>query len=91
MTAHHSVQTCCWGTPTLFLQWPLWYDAGQHEWSCTRRATPRVLADPAVCEECRHWAPARQPLMPLEPLSQAERCSYQRALVRNRAPDLTLL
>jgi hypothetical protein len=26
MAASHSVQSCRWGTPTLFLSWPLWYE-----------------------------------------------------------------
>lgn len=28
---------------------PFWYDAAQHEWSCTGGLTPRVLTDPAIC------------------------------------------
>jgi hypothetical protein len=64
MTAPHSVQTCRWGTPTLFLGWPLWYDASQHEWSCTRGAGPTVLVDPAICRTCPHWCPVEREVEP---------------------------
>lgn len=56
-----SVRTCRWGTPTLFLPWPIWCDASQHEWSCTRGATPLTLADPGVCRACQPWQPADRP------------------------------
>ena len=53
-----AVQTCKWGTPTLFLPWPLWYDASTHEWSCTRGARPRGVMDPTTCTTCERWSPA---------------------------------
>jgi hypothetical protein len=28
------------GNATLFLPWPLWYDASEHEWNCTRGPSP---------------------------------------------------
>jgi hypothetical protein len=55
-----AVQTCRWAMPTLFLPWPLWYDASAHEWSCTRGAKPRGLMDPVSCTTCRQWAPAER-------------------------------
>ena len=57
MTASHSVQTCRWGTPTLFASWPYWFDASRYEWSCTRGAEPLVLEDTGICARCRDWAP----------------------------------
>ena len=58
MAILHSVQTCRWGAPTLFLGWPLWYEASQYEWSCIRGTTARVLDDPAMCRTCLHWSRA---------------------------------
>ena len=60
----HSVHTCRWGSPTLFLQWPLWYEASQHEWSCIRGQAARVLVDPAICRTCPYWSPAEHQLAP---------------------------
>jgi hypothetical protein len=81
MATTRSVSTCHWGIPTLFLQWPLWIDASQHEWSCTRSTPPRVLTDPAFCRSCASWAPveaqaSQEPVRPQAP------CHYRRALVR---------
>ena len=56
-----AVHTCKWAVPTLFLPWPLWYDASAYEWSCTRGPQPRGLAQPAVCSTCYGWAPAQRP------------------------------
>jgi hypothetical protein len=56
MGSHHSVQTCHWGIPTLFLGWPSWYEASQHEWSCIRGDVAKVLVDPAMCETCPYWS-----------------------------------
>jgi hypothetical protein len=75
------VSTCRWGTPTLFLEWPLWYDASQHEWSCTRGTPPRVLTDPAFCRSCASWAPV-EALAAQDPVRAQAPCHYQRALVR---------
>lgn len=54
--AVQSVQTCKWSIPTLFLPWPLWYDASEADWSCTRTQIPRGLPDPACCSSCARWA-----------------------------------
>jgi hypothetical protein len=64
MTDTHSVQTCRWATPTLFLPWPLWFAASQHEWSCQRGIGVSVLPDPAICRTCSCWSraqPERKP------------------------------
>jgi hypothetical protein len=53
-----SVQTCRWGSPTLFLPWPLWYDATRFEWSCTRGARPRGIDEASHCRVCPNWTPA---------------------------------
>lgn len=74
MVTRRSVQTCHWGTPTLFLPWPLWYDASQHEWSCLRGGRPRVLRDPSVCRTCAYWAAAERPAalpLPVKPRREA--------------------
>lgn len=81
MAITRSVQTCRWGTPTLFLQWPLWYEASQHEWSCTRGAA-RVLADPAICGTCPYWVHADCHVKPAPPERAADHCRYRGALVR---------
>jgi hypothetical protein len=60
MTDSQGVHTCRWGIPTLFLEWPLWCEASQHEWSCTRDSTPTILTDPAVCRSCPYWTPRVQ-------------------------------
>jgi hypothetical protein len=84
MSAMHAVQTCRWGAPTLSLMWPLWYDASQHEWSCTRLGAPRVLVDPAECRQCPGWAAVdRRPEARIRSSSQG--CDYRRALVMNDA------
>ena len=58
MTQVQSVQTCRWATPTLFLPWPLWFDAAEHEWSCTRGTRPHGIPQPESCGKCDGWAPA---------------------------------
>ena len=58
MARVQSVQTCRWATPTLFLPWPLWFDAADYEWSCTRGRRPRGIPQPATCAKCEGWAQA---------------------------------
>ena len=82
MVSPHSVQSCRWATPTLFLRWPLWYDASQHEWSCTRGDAARVLVDPAMCRTCPYWSPAERELGPAPPVRTSDACRYRHALVR---------
>lgn len=53
-----SIQTCHWARPTLFLPWPLWFDAADFEWSCTRGARPRPVPEPSTCETCEGWTKA---------------------------------
>ena len=81
MATLHSVQTCRWGTPTLFLGWPLWYEASQHEWSCVRGDAVRVLVDPVMCRTCPHWSPAERQMEPALPVRACDECLYRRALV----------
>jgi hypothetical protein len=57
-----AVHTCRWATPTLFLPWPLWFDASNNEWSCTRGDTARGLHDPSNCAVCKGWTAASRPL-----------------------------
>jgi hypothetical protein len=87
MAVVHSVQTCRWGTPTLFLPWPLWYEATQHEWSCIRGATARVLIDPTICRTCPYWSPAGRQVEPPPPVHAPDKCRYRRALVRRGDAD----
>lgn len=58
MAEAQSVQTCKWGTPTLFLPWPYWCAASEDLWSCVRGRAPRGVTDPRVCAVCRHWSAA---------------------------------
>jgi hypothetical protein len=51
----HAVQTCKWAIPTMFLPWPLWYDASEQDWSCTLGPAPRGVPDPTCCAACRNW------------------------------------
>ena len=85
MALAHAVQTCRWGTPTLLLRWPLWYEAPQYEWSCTRGPSPAVLADPAVCRICPFWSPAEHHQQPAPPMAPSDACRYRHALVRRDA------
>ena len=55
MPQEHSVTTCRWARPTLFLPWPHWCDAAVDEWSCSVGGTPRVLTDPRECHTCVLW------------------------------------
>jgi hypothetical protein len=58
MAGAQSIQTCRWGSPTLFLPWPYWSLASDNEWSCTRGEAPRGIDDPRLCATCRYWAVA---------------------------------
>jgi hypothetical protein len=58
--AAQAVSTCRWAIPTLFLPWPLWFDASNNEWSCTRGERPRGLQDPSRCRICKGWEAARR-------------------------------
>lgn len=82
--AIRAVETCRWGTPTLFLPWPLWCEASQHEWSCTRGVVPTILADPAICRTCPYWLPAERQVS--HPPQRRSGCRHQHALVL-RDPD----
>ena len=61
MVRAQSVQTCRWAIPTLFLPWPLWFDATAFEWSCTKGVEPRGIPQPLSCTRCEGWAPAGCP------------------------------
>jgi hypothetical protein len=87
MAALSSVQTCRWGIPTIFLGWPLWYDASEHAWSCTRGAGPTVLVDPAICRTCPYWRPVERQAEPAPHVHAHDEGPYQRALVRRGEPD----
>ena len=67
MRITHSVQTCRWGTPTLSLEWPWWYDASENEWTCTRDGRMKILTDDTLCLTCPHWAPAPSEALPARP------------------------
>ena len=65
MAGTHGVQTCRWGTPTIYLPWPFWFDAARHDWSCSRTLAPRPLLDSGVCHTCPNWEPANSAVRPL--------------------------
>jgi hypothetical protein len=54
----HSVTTCQSGVATLSLPYPLWLDAEDRPWSCTRTAEPRPLEFTDVCATCPRWTAA---------------------------------
>ena len=64
MAETHSIQTCRWGSPTLFLPWPYWCDGSDDLWSCTRGAQPQGVPDIRHCQSCAHWRPAPLPVHP---------------------------
>lgn len=82
-----AVQTCWWGKPTLFLPWPLWYAASQHEWSCTRGSIPITLVNPAICRTCPYWAPRTHHPHETHSVRMPGHCQYRRALVRRDEAD----
>ena len=57
MATPQSVHSCHWSQPTLFLPFPLWFEAVHFEWSCLRGAQPRHIPDPHDCASCRGWTP----------------------------------
>ena len=68
MGSRHVVTNCRWATPTLFLTDPLWLEAWDHPWACTRAPRPRPLKTTDECHLCTAWearqdrAPERQPV-----------------------------
>ena len=57
METMHSATTCRWAMPTLFLQPPLWLQATDYPWSCTRDIEPRPLLTTDECQSCPRWQP----------------------------------
>lgn len=55
MEIKHNATNCRWATPTLFLPVPLWLDAWDCPWACTRDTTPRILDTTDVCASCSRW------------------------------------
>ncbi len=53
-------QTCRWATPTMFLNWPFWLDAGSWPWSCALDRRLRLLSNGDYCQGCARWE-RRQP------------------------------
>jgi len=58
MNDEHLPRTCKWGSPTLFLSYPLWLDAWTWEWSCDSHGALRPLTDTSACRQCPRWEPA---------------------------------
>jgi hypothetical protein len=52
-----SAGTCRWGTPTLFLSAPFWFEAERCPWSCRRDPVPRALNATDGCATCLFWQP----------------------------------
>lgn len=50
---------CRWATPTLLLDPPLCYEAGDSPWTCVRGAEPRPLDTTETCADCAQWEPRR--------------------------------
>jgi hypothetical protein len=60
LRARRCASTCRWGTPTLFLDVPLWLDSESCPWACVRDPTPRVLATTEImCDLPRLGASSR--------------------------------
>ena len=55
METPHLPRTCKWCTPTLFAPWPVWLDAWDNEWTCTRDGTPRPFGHSDCCRACPRW------------------------------------
>ena len=53
----HRVETCRWGTMTLWLPYPHWFSAEDCPWSCVWRSRPRLLESTAECQTCATWVP----------------------------------
>ena len=67
MESRHVVTSCRWATLTLFLADPVWLEAWDHPWACTRAPRPRPLKTTDECHLCAAWKP-RQDAAP-EPQS----------------------
>ena len=55
MQEMHGAATCRWARPTLFLSLPLWLDAWDAPWTCTRDGTARPLESTESCATCSGW------------------------------------
>jgi hypothetical protein len=51
-------QSCRWGQPTLFLDYPVWLYAWDSPWTCGHPAHPGPLETAETCASCRHWTPS---------------------------------
>jgi hypothetical protein len=47
LRARRSASTCRWGTPTLFLDEPLWLESEMCPWTCVPGPTPHVVTTPS--------------------------------------------
>jgi len=55
MNTRHSVTTCRWASPTLFLNAPYWFEAETYPWTCTRDPSLRPIGTTARCTTCERW------------------------------------
>jgi hypothetical protein len=46
---------CRWAMPTLFVPFPIWLEAEDFAWTCTRDAEPHPLLTTEPCENCPRW------------------------------------
>ena len=53
----YTASTCRWAVSTLVLAPPLWLDAGEFPWTCTRTPPDRQLETTDICADCPHWMP----------------------------------
>jgi hypothetical protein len=47
--------TCRWAQPTLFLEPPLWIEAADRPWTCTRHDVQQPLQSTIACVSCPQW------------------------------------
>lgn len=52
--------TCRWAALTLLQAYPMWLEAADRPWTCTRE-TPHPLDTTDQCVTCAHWEPRSAP------------------------------
>lgn len=58
MLIRHQAATCRWAIATIDLPHPLWIDAWNAPWTCTRDGSARELDTTDECTDCPRWEPA---------------------------------
>lgn len=48
-------QSCSWGIPTLYLDFPAWLSAWDAPWTCRHPAHAGPIETTEFCTTCPHW------------------------------------